>query len=465
MKPIISTLTTALFILAALAGPALGAKIHVPADQPTIQAGIDAASDGDLVLVESGKYVENIDFLGKAITVQSIVGADSTIIDGNREGSVVTFVNLETEEAVIDGFTITNGSGTVDPIYGITYGGGIYCNGTSPTITNCRIMRNYAIRDYCYGGGIYSEYAYPGPTITNCTIMENIVGFHAGLFGSEAAAGAGICYYYVTSPTITNCTISKNFALGDGYGGGIRCMMSSPIITDCTISQNSASCIWAGGYGGGIYGHFNGAGPIVKRSIISKNTAKHGGGISCSFDGTIENCTISENLADDRGGGIYAYTCGPTITNCTFSGNTADRGGGIYCNTASPRVTNCILWEDSASSAPEIEEGYGSPLFTYCVVQGGWPGEGNIDADPLFIGGGNYHLRPQSPCIDAGTDEGVYEDMDGQSRPWGAGFDLGADEFSTEPCAVIATSGGQFFALYLIPAIALLFLSRRFLKR
>jgi len=92
--------------------------------------------------------------------------------------------------------------------------------------------------------------------------------------------------------------------------------------------------------------------------------------------------------------------------------------------------------------------------------------EGNIEADPLFIlSRANYHLRPDSPCIDAGKDAGVYKDIDGQDRPWGAGFDMGADEFSTEPCSVIASSGNQFLAFYLFPALMLIYFRRRFLRR
>ncbi len=120
---------------------------------------------------------------------------------------------------------------------------------------------------------------------------------------------------------------------------------------------------------------------------------------------------------------------------------------------------------------------FGSVLtVSYSDIRGGETGvyiepdctlnwlEGNIDVNPLFVRPSNYHLRPTSPCIDAGTDAGVYTDLDGQDRPWGAGFDMGADEFSTEPCSVIASSGNQFFAFYLIPALALIFFSRKILR-
>jgi len=136
------------------------------------------------------------------------------------------------------------------------------------------------------------------------------------------------------------------------------------------------------------------------------------------------------------------------------------------------------LWGNFSPEGPEIALKSNATLFvSHCDIQRGesavyvepgtslnW-GEGNIDVDPLYVSPWNYHLRPDSPCIDTGTDAGVYTDIDGQSRPWGAGFDMGADEFSTEPCSVIASSGNQFLVLYLLPGLALIFFSRRFLRR
>lgn len=83
--------------------------IHVPADQATIQAAIDAANNGDTVLVDPGTYFENMNFNGKAITVTSSGGAAVTIIDGGKNGSVVSFHNSETLKSVLNGFTLQNG--------------------------------------------------------------------------------------------------------------------------------------------------------------------------------------------------------------------------------------------------------------------------------------------------------------------------------------------------------------------
>ena len=353
--------TIAAVTLAASSG--MAATILVPAEQPTIQAGIEAAFGGDLILVSPGTYVENIDFLGKGITVQSEVGPDLTVIDGNQAGSVVTLNSFETLDTVIDGFTIRNGKASD--------GGGIYCSVSSPTITNCTISENTAISGR--GGGIRCSGS--SPTITNCTISGNIATY----------TGGGGIYCSGSSPTIMNCTISGNSS--GFWGGGIYCSGSSPMITNCTISGNSAD--------------------------------DAGGGIYCdSSSPTIANCTISGNSADDDGGGIYCGDSSPTITNCTISGNSAaDRGGGIYCYSFSPTITNCSLWGDSAPDGPEIYSSE-SLVVEYSDVGGGYPGIGNIDADPLFmgakgqrLGGYDFRLSPGSPCIDVGNPNASYSDV------------------------------------------------------
>ena len=325
------------------------AVIRVPSDQPTIQAGIDAAVNGDTVLVADGTWTgfgnKNLDFKGKAITVKSENGAENCIIEGRG----FIFQSGEGEYSVLSGFAIQNGYSD--------YGGGIYCgNSSSPTITNC--------------------------TITNCiTTGEFLDGFGGGI-------------YCGGSPTITNCTITGNYA---GDGGGIYCG-GSPTFTNCTITGNSA-----------FYA---------------------GGGIFCfgrSSSLTITNCTISSNSAlHAAGGGICCDGSLLTITNCTIIGNsTIYAGGGIYCDYPST-ITNCILWDDS----PDEIDG-SNPVVTYSDIQGGWPGEGNIDTDPLFIDpdNGNYYLQVGSPCLSmANCEEAPKIDKDGRPRPLGSGCDMGAYE-------------------------------------
>jgi len=145
-----------------------------------IQPAINDATTGDTVLVYDGKYVENINFLGQAITLKSLSGASKTIIYGTHDGTVVTFNNGEGAGSVLDGFTITNGGKmlTTPPLFG----GGIYCFNSSPTIINCTI-RNNSINGQ--GGGIYCFNS--TSTFTGCTISENEV--HAGGYTNDNQGG------------------------------------------------------------------------------------------------------------------------------------------------------------------------------------------------------------------------------------------------------------------------------------
>ena len=283
----------AILACALLLFPYLGiaVTIHVPADLSTIQAGIDSAIDGDLVLVSPGTYVEDIDFLGKAITVRSESGPDNTIIDWILYGTVVKFVNNETEDTFIDGFTIRNGEGTG---FG-GEGGGIYCNLSSPTIQNCIIRDNRA-----YEGGGLALIRSSFPTIKNCTILENVADQFGGAIYSDQNS----------SFTLENSKMIGNTAPA---GGGILCMESSPppIITNCLFSENIATTGSSAGYGGGI-GLYD-ATPIIT------------------------NCTFAYNYSITQGGGIYHWDDYPSmITNCIFWGNLSAEGPQIY---GSPNVT------------------------------------------------------------------------------------------------------------------------------
>src|SRR5690348_9632238 len=139
----------ALVVFAALVGavPASAANVlEVPVAFPTIQAAIDAANNGDTVLVDPGTYFENIDFKGKLITVQSAQGPSVTTVDGGNLAPVVNFSHAETSAAVLQGFTIQHGNGTSTYQY---VGGGVHINAASPTVIGNVISSNVA----CVGGG------------------------------------------------------------------------------------------------------------------------------------------------------------------------------------------------------------------------------------------------------------------------------------------------------------------------
>jgi len=194
-----------------LSSAAVCNTIHVPKDYAKIQDAIKAASTGDTVIVDPGTYIENIDFLGKDITVKSRLGPEVTLIDANMQDSGVVFINGETKKAVIDGFTITNGCGHHHIGYG-NVGGGIYCLDSKPSIRNNIIVNNKSI----YGGGIA---CYKGVAkIINCEIKGNCCPCRGGGVFATGTSWKG-------KPLILNCIIQDNIALsmGSGFGGGIGC--------------------------------------------------------------------------------------------------------------------------------------------------------------------------------------------------------------------------------------------------
>ncbi len=386
--------------------------LRVPTEYPTIQDAIDAAVDGETVMVYPGTYTgegnKDIEFLGKAITVMSAYGPEYTIIDCEQDGRGFWFHNSENEESIVEGIAILHASRN---------GGGFYCRNASPTITYCFISGTWCSNPYSDGGGIDCYQA--SPVITDCLIISNTAGEHGGgihcyldsspfiqdckISGnscrSRESHGGGISCIS-SSPAISNCKISGNSNMEyDSSGGGISCLNSSPTITNCKISGNSTY-----GRGSGI-NCINKSFPAITECIVSGNTAsRYGGGIYCDDSmPVIRNCTISGNITEKYdGGGIRCNESSPKIINCTISGNIAGRnGGGIYCYKSTPLLSNCIFWGNSPAEIYAVE---GNPIVSFSDVQGGWPGEGNIDSDPLFVDpeSGDYSLQTGSPCIDAG---------------------------------------------------------------
>jgi parallel beta-helix repeat protein len=305
----------------------------------------------------------------------------------------------------------------------INHGGGIYnCDSSSPTLTGCTFSGNSART----GGGIMNLRS--SPTLTDCTFNGN----------SASESGGGMENNDNSNSTLINCTFSRNSAVKKG-GGMHNCRDSSPILFNCTFSVNSSAT-----FGGG--GMFNqSSNSMLTNCTFSGNFAagdgiyNRGGGMCNAFsNSTIVNCTFIGNSASNCGGGVYSNCSSLTLTNCTFSGNLASGGSALACdswqqeNPSNLRLTNCILWD----GGNEIWNNDNSVItITYSDVQGGWPGTGNINANPLFVDPaiGDYHLLTDSPCIDAGDNlavpPSVVTDLDGKPRIINGTVDMGAYEF------------------------------------
>ena len=285
--------------------------------------------------------------------------ANVTTLDGD---GIAVHVVTGSNGSVLDGFTVTGGSGGEQ-------GGGFRSAGCSPTVRNCVFTGNSVSGAHAKGGGAYVQGG--APSFSDCEFSDNSVS------GSHAHGGG--LYVWSSDATIVRCTFFSNSATGDlGFGGGLYVFYGSAQIEGCVFLGNSA-----GAYGGGV-------------NLDGDNS-------------TIVNSTFTGNF----GGGATVETGGGDLSGCIFHGNSFEIGA----------------W----TSETTVE---------YSLVQGGFDGTGNIDADPLFVDpdSGDLHLQPGSPCIDAADGTVAPEfDIEGNERiddtdtpntgigpPWA---DMGAYEY------------------------------------
>lgn len=242
------------------------------------------------------------------------------------------------------------------------------------------------------------------------------------------------CLGFDFSTTLQNCRFLNNVATN--VGGAVYDLRSNLVIKECLFQGNSAD------NGGAVWQWQTNA--KIEKCIFKSNSSTTGGfgGGAILGDyqtyGSITNCLFVSNSSASNGGAISYHQAWTSIVNCTFADNTAAYaagGGALYTNTSSPTLTNCIFWGNSPDQIADYFSSPG-PTAAYCDIQGGFAGTGNINANPLFTGGGDYHLTAASPCIDAGTNfDAPAEDLDSKPRPLDgnadsvAVVDMGAYEF------------------------------------
>lgn len=345
--------------------------LNVPEKFRTIQSAIASSSDGDTVLVADGTYYENINFLGKKITVAShfLIDEDyshinKTIIDGSKstnpyQASVVYLMTGEDTNSILCGFTITNGKGTHSPPqhkYNAMGGGGILISKSGAKILNNRIVGNKVIGPRASGGGIIIESPKDAILISNNYIQNNEV-----LVTESHGGGAGIfCLNCDESLVIRNNLFASNQAndtdSSKSIGGAIK-----------LISSN----------------------PRIKNNLFKNNNASFGGGIGTSYpinhqESIIENNTFVRNKAQLMGGAIFSFS-------------------------QKLIIRNCIIWENRAPTDPQIVS---DCLAEYCDIKSGYRGENIIDEEPQFADTILYYLSPTSPCVDRGNPNSIYNDTE-----------------------------------------------------
>ena len=373
--------------------------IRVPTDYTTIQAAIDAAIDGNTILVADGIYYENINYKGKAITVAShfLIDGDTshisnTIIDGSQasnpdSASVVEFNSNEDSTSVLCGFTITGGSGTDWGYY--IYGGGIILTDASPIIRNNIIEYNTLRSDVTpLGGSAIALGLYSDKTLI---IENNIIRNNLCESASPSVYVNGTIFTHQTHGTVIfRETILHNNLIDGEYitnGGAISGFGNNSVNGTLIIENN-----------------------IITQNIVDEgtaSTAQLGGGIFLeAYIAYVRNNIITYNSARG-GGGIWYYTPSPlpqiktTLANNLIYGNIAgSRQGGGVSTHHDYDIINCIIW---GNTTPQFNYQQAATI-NWSNIEETYPiGSNNISIEPDFLDTTYFLLSNTSPCIDMGN--------------------------------------------------------------
>jgi predicted outer membrane repeat protein len=350
-------------------------------DYDHIQHGINAAGEGDTVLVMPGTYTGQdntfLDLGGTDIVLMSSGGARSTVID--CEGATLGFFfhSFETAACVVDGFTVTGGQANV--------GGGMYFISSSPTVKNCVFTGNTT---ESFGGAVFTSQT-TQPTFVDCEFTGNH-SQRGGAFACELSAapsfewctftgntsdwqGGAVHAGGGTSPGFIACTFSGNSALDEFQdGGAFFSEGSSANLLECSFEQNSAPV-----FGGGmaIYGQPS---PTLTACWFVENDALAGAGIAVYVDADpmIADCRFQGNTASAGGGGAAVLDdTAPTFTGCVFAENSAPIGGALEIyNDAVASLTRCTFWSNWSDEGATLYGSYTTVTFDNCILSFGTGG-------------------------------------------------------------------------------------------
>lgn len=343
----------------------------------TIQAGIDAATDGDTVIVAAGTYRgegnKELRYFGKAITVRSATGPAECVIDCEEEGRGFTLMDHEDYRSVIDGFTITNGMSMSGPELG---GGAIGCLESSPVIRNCVLTGNRCMPGQSAWGGAI-DCTYSEAYVVNCVIVGNTV---EGGWGF----GGGVGFYF-GAPTLVGCVVAGNSCSGGNtaWGGGIHLWESNASIINCTIIGNVCEESDGESYGAGICAQDSHL--LLHNTIVRGNVAEHGAQLAVTPLPWYGLARVPGKAVPD----LALGGCSITPDYCNIAGGLEGAHVAAGCT---------IAWLDHNM---DVDPGFVDALGADGVL-------GTLDDD--------YRLRSDSSCIDAGDNTRLpmdWADLDG----------------------------------------------------
>jgi hypothetical protein len=441
-----------------------GFQQSFPLTRPTV---VDAEGQGRVIHIKQyiSSTIEGLWITGgnAAHAIQSpghgggIYSYDATLIIAN---SVISHNVATTSTSsyghgggmYIHGSAMISGNRVISNVASTSYagrGGGMYItHGDGMQVINNQVLSNTGVitGGQGFGGGIYLTHS-DGAVVDGNHVEYNMA--QARLAPFNGAFGGGICCFYSNDAVFSNNVIRHNTAnaqMSSGGGGGMIISVSDRVrVQGNTLEGNTAS-MTASGWGGGLDASRS-HDLLIDANRVLSNSARYGGGLRIAQDTnfTMTNNVVAANVSSNEGGGmtVYADASGwvtGTLLHNTFAANNRGSGEGrsaiqidepyvslvltnnlIYSHTYGVIVvpTSTVRLYNTLFYANDTDTSGAGEIYNTDPITGQDP---LLDAD--------YHLLAGSPAIDAGVDAGVTTDIDGEPRPFGLNYDIGADEFA-----------------------------------